>query len=92
MPRTWPGWPSRALALYGQRLWKNYRLVREHSVWEKKQQVQRNEQQEMDRILQKVHDKGVDSLSGSEKKFLSEATRPSRAPTRRAATPIKQSL
>ncbi|UCG32159.1 MAG: rhomboid family intramembrane serine protease [Phycisphaerales bacterium] len=72
-------WP-----LYGQRFWQNYRLLRQHTTFEKKQQARRSEQEEMDRILRKVHEMGVDSLSGREKKFLSEATKRQRDRDRRA--------
>jgi membrane associated rhomboid family serine protease len=72
-------WP-----LYGRRFWQNYRLLRQHTTFERKQQARRNEQEEMDRILRKVHERGVDSLSAREKRFLSEATKRQRDRDRHA--------
>ena len=43
--------------------------------WEKQIATQRNLQAEVDRILEKVHHSGVQSLSYGEKKILKEATR-----------------
>ena len=42
--------------------------------WEKKITAQRNLQAELDRILQKVHDSGIQSLTPKEKKLLRQAT------------------
>jgi membrane associated rhomboid family serine protease len=42
--------------------------------WEKKMAAQRDLQQEVDRILQKVHDRGIHSLSLKEKRILKRAT------------------
>lgn len=43
--------------------------------WEKKIAEQRNLQIEVDRILQKVHDTGIHSLTHKEKKILKQATK-----------------
>ncbi|MHC4680306.1 MAG: DUF6576 domain-containing protein [Planctomycetota bacterium] len=43
--------------------------------WEKRIATQRNLQAELDRILQKVHDSGLQSLSSQEKRILKEATK-----------------
>ena len=43
--------------------------------WEKKIAQQRNLQVEVDRILQKVHDYGVHSLTLKEKRILKQATK-----------------
>ena len=43
--------------------------------WEKQMTVQRDLQVEVDRILQKVHDSGIQSLTRKEKNTLKEATR-----------------
>jgi membrane associated rhomboid family serine protease len=49
--------------------------VRIHSGrWEKKMAAQRNLQMEVDRILQKVHQSGIHSLTSKEKKILKKAT------------------
>ena len=44
------------------------------SLWQKKITTQRNLQAELDRILQKVHDSGIHSLTPKEKKTLKQAT------------------
>jgi membrane associated rhomboid family serine protease len=49
--------------------------TRRRSAWDRKMDQQRRLQLEVDRILDKVHDKGLASLSRSEKKLLQEATR-----------------
>jgi membrane associated rhomboid family serine protease len=43
--------------------------------WEKQMEAQRNLQVEVDRILEKVHNSGIQSLSHKEKKILKEATK-----------------
>jgi membrane associated rhomboid family serine protease len=48
---------------------------RRRSAWDKKMEQQRRLQLEVDRILDKVHDQGLASLTRSEKKLLQEATR-----------------
>jgi membrane associated rhomboid family serine protease len=42
--------------------------------WQKKMEVERNLQMELDRILQKVHDYGIHSLTPREEKTLKQAT------------------
>jgi membrane associated rhomboid family serine protease len=42
--------------------------------WQKKMDAERNLQVELDRILQKVHDSGIYSLTSAEKKTLKQAT------------------
>lgn len=44
-------------------------------AWEKKQRMLAEEQAEVDRILAKVHDSGLASLTRKEKKILAQATR-----------------
>ena len=44
-------------------------------AWERKMNRQQEEQEEIDRILQKIHDKGLGSLSGREKKTLQQASK-----------------
>jgi len=43
--------------------------------WEKKMAARRNLQLELDRILQKVHESGIHSLTSKEKKILKQATK-----------------
>ena len=43
-------------------------------AWEKKLYEQRNIQADVDRILQKVHDRGIHSLTSKERKILKQAT------------------
>lgn len=45
------------------------------SAWDKKMEQQRRLQIEVDKILDKVHEKGIASLTRAEKKLLQEATR-----------------
>ena len=51
-----------------------FRLRAQTGQWEKKIVDQRNLQAELDRILQKVHDSGIHSLTPKEKKILKKAT------------------
>lgn len=44
------------------------------AAWQKKADERRNLQSEVDRILQKVHDSGIHSLTAKEKKILKQAT------------------
>ncbi len=50
------------------------RRPRREGAWARKQQQLAEEQAEVDRILQKVHDHGLGSLTRSERKALSRAT------------------
>ena len=56
--------------------WRNkFRLKLRSGAWEKKVSAQRNLQVEVDRILQKVHDQGIHSLTSKEKRTLRQATK-----------------
>ncbi|HOD81596.1 MAG: Rhomboid protease GlpG [Planctomycetes bacterium ADurb.Bin126] len=44
-------------------------------AWDKKMKAQARERAEVDRILQKIHDEGINSLTRREKKLLQDATR-----------------
>ena len=56
--------------------WRNkYASKIRTSHWEKKINAQRNLQVEVDRILKKVHDSGIQSLTRKEKNTLKEATK-----------------
>ena len=51
------------------------RMQRSKGNWEKKMAAERDFQKEVDRILDKVHREGINSLSNGEKRILQEATR-----------------
>ena len=55
---------------------RTQRVVRRHNdgAWERKMERQAAEQAEVDRILEKIHQTGITSLSRREKKMLREAT------------------
>ena len=55
-------------------LMQRVRLKRQQGRWESKIVEQRDFQREVDRILRKVHNSGVGSLTRNEKKVLQEAT------------------
>jgi membrane associated rhomboid family serine protease len=55
--------------------WRNkLKLKIQAGAWEKKISAQQNLQAEVDRILQKVHDSGIHSLTSRERKILKKAT------------------
>ncbi len=51
-----------------------FRMERSRGAWTQKMQQQQRFQQEVDRILEKVHREGINSLSEREKNILREAT------------------
>jgi membrane associated rhomboid family serine protease len=51
-----------------------FKLKTRSGRWERKMAAQRNLQFELDRVLQKVHDSGIHSLTSKEKKILKQAT------------------
>jgi len=53
----------------------NFRMQRHKGAWEKKMEQQMDFQRDVDRILDKVHREGINSLSTHEKQILQEATR-----------------
>jgi membrane associated rhomboid family serine protease len=56
--------------------WRDRFKLKLHSGhWEKRMAEQHNLQVEVDRILEKVHDSGIQSLTSKEKKTLREATK-----------------
>lgn len=56
--------------------WRDkFRLKLRSGSWEKKMAAQRNLQVEVDRILEKVHSEGIQSLTMKEKRILRQATR-----------------
>ncbi len=62
-----------AYVLLGPRL-ARYKLKTRAGSWEKKAEAERMLQIEVDRILAKVHNSGLHSLTGREKKILKRAT------------------
>ena len=62
-----------AYVLLGPRLGK-YKLKMQAGSWEKKVEAERKLQIEVDRILAKVHNSGLHSLTGTEKRILKRAT------------------
>lgn len=52
-----------------------FQLQRRKGSWEKRMEQERTFEVEVDRILKKVHDQGLSSLSSREKHILQEATR-----------------
>ena len=58
------------------RSWRSkFKLKIGAGQWKKKMAEQRNLQFELDRILKKVHDHGLHSLTHKEKKILKQATK-----------------
>jgi membrane associated rhomboid family serine protease len=56
--------------------WRNkFRLKVRSGSWRKKMTTQRNLQAEVDRILEKVHNEGIQSLTMKEKRILRQATK-----------------
>ena len=75
--------------LYGGGWWQGHSAARTAGRWERKQRrAQRDrarEQEAVDRILAKVHEKGIQSLTWSEKRTLRKATERQREEDRRRA-------
>jgi membrane associated rhomboid family serine protease len=64
-----------AVYVFSQPALERLRLRRKSGAWEKKMTAYRNLQLEVDRILEKVHQSGIQSLTRAEKKTLANATR-----------------
>ena len=64
-----------AVYVFSQSRRDKLKLKFRSGAWEKKMAAQRNLQVEVDRILEKVHNSGVHSLSSKEKKILKQATK-----------------
>lgn len=58
--------------------WRQHDQARGEGAWKKKMQRLAEQQAEIDRILKKIHDHGIISLSAKEKKFLKKTTREQR--------------
>jgi membrane associated rhomboid family serine protease len=68
------GMATGAAYAYSESWRTKFKLRIETSRWQKKMAEQRNLQVEVDRILQKVHDFGIHSLTTKEKRTLQKAT------------------
>lgn len=63
-----------ALYVFSESKRVNWKLKFRSNQWEKKAQFQQNLQAQLDQILEKVHNKGIQSLTSKEKKILKQAT------------------
>lgn len=64
--------------IYGQPVWRRFGtvVVRSHSLRERRRgRREAGDQEEMDRILAKVHQEGIHSLSSGERRFLQKMSR-----------------
>jgi membrane associated rhomboid family serine protease len=68
------GMATGAIYVFSQSWRAKIRLKIQSSRWQKKIAAERNLQVEVDRILQKVHDSGIHSLTPKEKGILKRAT------------------
>jgi membrane associated rhomboid family serine protease len=64
-----------AVYVFSQSWRDKFRLKLRSGAWQKKMSAQRNLQVEVDRILEKVHRGGIQSLTMKEKRILRQATR-----------------
>jgi len=68
------GMAAGAIYVFSQGWRERFKLKIQSGRWQKKITAQRSLQAELDRILQKVHDSGIQSLTPKEKKLLRQAT------------------
>lgn len=69
------GMVAGAVYVFSQSWRDKFRLKLRSGAWEKKMAAQRNLQIEVDRILEKVHSGGIQSLTMKEKRILRQATK-----------------
>jgi hypothetical protein len=69
------GMAAGAIYVFSQSWRDRFRSKVQTGKWEKQMAAQRGLRAELDRILQKVHDSGIQSLTSREKKTLKEATK-----------------
>jgi membrane associated rhomboid family serine protease len=69
------GMAAGAAYVFSQSWRDKFKLKLRSGRWEKQMAAQRNLQAEVDRILAKVHNSGIQSLNPREKKILKEATK-----------------
>jgi hypothetical protein len=68
------GLAAGAIYVFSERWRTRLGLKIQTNRWQKKMTAQRNLQVEVDRILQKVHESGIHSLTYKEKRILKKAT------------------
>jgi len=68
------GMAAGAIYVFSQGWRERFKLKIQSGRWEKKIATERSLQAELDQILQKVHDSGIQSLTSKEKKLLRQAT------------------
>ncbi len=64
-----------AIYVLSERWRQRFKMKIQQNIWQKNMTEQRDLQSEVDRILKKVHDKGMHSLTYKEKKILKQATK-----------------
>ena len=69
------GMVAGAVYVFSQSWRDKFRLKMRSGAWQKKMSSQRNLQVEVDRVLEKVHSEGIQSLTMKEKRILRQATR-----------------
>ena len=69
------GMAAGAAYVFSQSWREKFKFKLRSGRWEKKMAAQRNLQVEVDRILQKVNESGIQSLTSKERKILKEATK-----------------
>ena len=69
------GMVAGAVYVFSQSWRDKIKLKLRSGAWRKKMTAQRNLQVEVDRILEKVHNSGIHSLTSKEKKILKQATK-----------------
>jgi diaminopimelate epimerase len=69
------GMATGAVYVLSQTWREKFKFKLQAGHWEKRMAEQHNLQVEVDRILEKVHNSGIQSLSSKEKKILREATK-----------------
>jgi membrane associated rhomboid family serine protease len=69
------GMVAGAVYVFSQSWRDRFSLKMRSDAWQRKMTAQRNLQVEVDRILEKVHNQGIHSLTSKEKKILKQATK-----------------
>jgi len=69
------GMAAGAAYVFSQSWREKFKLKMRTGRWEKRMEEQHNLEAEVDRILQKVHDSGIHSLTSKEKRILKQATK-----------------
>jgi membrane associated rhomboid family serine protease len=69
------GMVAGAVYVFSQSWRDRFSLKMRSDAWQRKMTAQRNLQVEVDRILEKVHNQGIHSLTSREKKILKQATK-----------------